>query len=78
MRFLFKLIGLALLLAGIYLLGQNIYFTTNIYPYWWRGVAADASILFLTSGILMLFVLSRQDKALGWVALGVGILKSLF
>ncbi|WP_242056407.1 hypothetical protein [Nostoc sp. FACHB-152] len=69
---------MALLLAGIYLLGQNIYFTTNIYPYWWRGVAADASILFLTSGILMLFVLSRQDKALGWVALGVGILKSLF
>ncbi|WP_242056622.1 MULTISPECIES: hypothetical protein [unclassified Nostoc] len=69
---------MALLLAGVYFLGQNIYFTTNVYPYWWRGLAADASILFLTSGIVMLFVLPRQDKALGWAALGVGILKSLF
>lgn len=78
MRFLFKLIGLALLLAGVYFLGQNIYFTTNVYPYLWRGVAADASILFLTSGILMLFVLPRQDKNLGWVALGMGIFLVFF
>jgi hypothetical protein len=55
MRFLFKLLGLILLLAGVYFLGQNIYFSTNVYPYWWRGIAADGSILFLTSGILMLF-----------------------
>lgn len=72
MRFLIKLFGLALLLTGIYFLGQNIYFSTNVYPYWWRGVAADASILFLTSGIVMLFVLPRADKSLGWVALGIG------
>ncbi|GAX36471.1 hypothetical protein [Nodularia sp. NIES-3585] len=74
MRFLLKLIGLALLLASIYFLGQNIYFTTNVYPYWWRGIAADGSILFITSGILMLFVLPRQNKALGWAGLGIGIL----
>ncbi|WYL94393.1 MAG: hypothetical protein HEQ35_11470 [Gloeotrichia echinulata IR180] len=73
MRFLFKLIGLALLLAGVYFLGQNIYFTTNVHPYWWRGIAADASILCLTSGILMLFFLHRQEKSLGWVVLGIGI-----
>lgn len=73
MRLLLKLIGLALLLAGFYFLGQNIYFTTNVYPYWWRGVAADGSILFLTAGILMLFVLPRQDKTLGLIALGIGI-----
>lgn len=78
MRFILKLIGLVLLLAGIYFLGQNIYFTTNVYPYWWRGIAADASILFLTSGIFMLFVLPRQGKALGWVALAIGILLVFF
>ncbi|AUB43219.1 hypothetical protein COO91_09392 (plasmid) [Nostoc flagelliforme CCNUN1] len=33
MRFLFKLLGLILLLAGVYFLGQNIYFSTNVYPY---------------------------------------------
>lgn len=78
MRFLFKLLGLILLLAGVYFLGQNIYFSTNVYPYWWRGIAADGSILFLTSGILMLFVLPRQEKALGWVALGIGIVLIFF
>jgi hypothetical protein len=65
MRWLLKLIGLALLLAGVDFLGQNIYFTTNVYPYWWRGIAADFSRLSLTREILMLFVLPRQDKALG-------------
>jgi uncharacterized membrane protein YqhA len=73
MKFLLKLIGLVLLLAGVYFLGQNIYFTNNVYPYWWRGIAADFSILSLSLGILMLFVLPRQDKALGWVVLGFGV-----
>jgi hypothetical protein len=73
MRLFLRLIGLALLLAGVYFLGQNIYFSTNVYPYWWRGIAADFSILSLTLGILMLFVLPRSDKALGWVVLGIGI-----
>ncbi|BAT54988.1 hypothetical protein NOS3756_39640 [Nostoc sp. NIES-3756] len=41
-------------------------------------MAADASILFLTSGILMLFVLPRQDKAIGWAALGIEILLVFF
>lgn len=74
MRLLAKLIGLALLLLGVYFLGENIYFTTNIYPYWWRGIAADASILFLTSGILLFFVLPSRDKSLALVAIAVGIM----
>ena len=68
-----RLIGLALLLAGVYFLGQTIYFTTNVYPYWWRGISADASILFLSAGILMLF-LPRQNKSVGWAAIALGIL----
>jgi hypothetical protein len=69
-----RLLGLILLLVGVYLLGHNIQFTTNLSPYWWRGIAADGSILFLTLGILMLFFLPSQEKKLGWIALGIGIL----
>ncbi|WP_041619598.1 hypothetical protein [Stanieria cyanosphaera] len=74
MRFLLRLIGLALLLLGIYFLGQNIYFTTNVYPYWWRGIAADTSILFLSAGVLMFFVLPSRDKLLSLFAIAIGII----
>lgn len=74
MRFLLRLIGLALLLLGVYFLGQNVYFTTNVYPYWWRGIAADSSILFLTAGVLMFFFLPSRDKFLSIIAIAIGIL----
>lgn len=73
MRLITKLIGLALLLLGVYFLGQNIYFTTNPYPYWWRGISADASILLLTSGTLLFFVLPRREKMLSGVVIAMGI-----
>ena len=74
MKLIARLIGLALILLGIYFLGQNIHFSTNLYPYWWRGVSADASILFLTTGVLMLFVLPIRNKSLsGWL-IAIGIL----
>jgi hypothetical protein len=69
-----RLIGLGLLLLGIYFLGQNIYFTTNYYPYWWRGIAADSSILFLTAGVLLFFVLPPRDKMLASLSFSVGII----
>jgi hypothetical protein len=62
MRLFARAIGFCLLMLGLYFLGQNIYFTNNVYPYWWRGVAADTSILFLTAGILSFFVLPRGSK----------------
>ncbi|MCC0179677.1 hypothetical protein I4641_22260 [Waterburya agarophytonicola K14] len=74
MRLILRLIGLALLLVGIYFLGQNIYFSTNLYPYWWRGVAADASILSLTVGVLLFFILPRSNKDLSIFAIALGIL----
>lgn len=74
MGLLIRLVGLALLLLGIYFLGQNIYFATNSYPYWWRGIAADASIWFLTAGVLMFFVLPRRNKFLSGIAICIGIL----
>lgn len=69
-----RLIGLALLLVGVYFLSQNIYVTTNVSPYWWRGIAADVSIIALTLGILMLFFLPRSLKEVGWIGIGIGIL----
>ena len=69
-----RLIGLCLLLVGLYFLGQNIYFTTNPYPYWWRGVAADGSILFLTAGVILFFVLPAREKMLSIVSILIGII----
>lgn len=74
MRTIFRLIGLALLLVGIYFLGQNIYFSTNPYPYWWRGIAADASILSLTIGVLLFFILPRSNKDFSIFAITIGII----
>jgi len=74
MRAFVKLIGFGLLMFSIYLLGNNILFTTNVYPYWWRGIAADASILFELIGILSLVFLPDEFKEIGWVSTAIGIL----
>ncbi len=73
-RLLVKLVGLTLVIVGIYLLGQNIYFVTDGSPYWWRGVAADGSILFLTFGVLLFFTMPTEGKFLGAGAIAIGIL----
>ena len=78
MRLFARLLGLGLLLLGIYFLGQNIYFTNNLSPYWWRGVAADASILFLTTGVLMFFILPRRNKDFALIAIAIGIVAIFF
>ena len=48
-------------------------FTTNVSPYWWRGIAADASVLALMAGVLMLVFLPGDAKNLGWIPVTVGI-----
>ena len=74
MIFFSRLIGVVLILIGVYFLGNNIIFTTNVYPYWWRGIAADFSVLLLTGGIAGLFVLPRGGKFLGWILIILGII----
>ncbi|WP_448563271.1 hypothetical protein [Trichothermofontia sp.] len=74
MRWISKLIGVALLLLGLYFLGKNIFFTTNVFPYFWRGLAADFSILSLTVGVVMVFTLPREQRSLGWIFVFLGIL----
>jgi hypothetical protein len=73
MRLLTPLIGFALMIFGLYFLGQNIFFTTYASP-WWRGVAANMSVLSLTAGVFMLVFLPSEGKVLGWVAIAFGIL----
>lgn len=78
MRAFVKLIGFCLLMYSVYLLGHNIFFTTNVSPYWWRGIAADASVLFLAIGVLSLVFLPREFKEIGWVSTAAGILCVFF
>lgn len=72
MRALNYLLGLALILLGIYFLGKNIIFTTSAYP-WWRGVAADLSVLSLCIGVFALVFLPPPMRPFGWVAVAFGI-----
>jgi hypothetical protein len=73
MKFLLRMLGFGCLIWGIYFLGQNIVFTTNAYPYWWRSIAADASVIALMVGVMMLVFLPRGEKNLGWISVTVGI-----
>ena len=72
-RVFVKLIGCCLLVYSIYLLWHNIIFTTNVSPYWWRGIAADASVILLAIGVLSLVFLPREFKEIGWVRAGLSI-----
>lgn len=78
MRFLTQLIGFALMLLGVYFLGRNIFFTTNVSPYFWRGIAADLSILCLCLGILGLVFLPLGAKSFGWIFVAAGIVFIFF
>jgi hypothetical protein len=72
-KFIFQLMGVAFMILGVYLLGKNIFFTTNSYPYFWRGIAADLSVFALTSGVVCLFMLPKTNKFVGWLLIGFGI-----
>jgi len=73
MKFIFQLLGIALMLLGVYLLGRNIVFTTSVSPYFWRGIAADISVLALTAGVIGLFMLPKTEKYLSWILIGFGV-----
>jgi hypothetical protein len=42
--------GIALMIASVYFLGQNIVFTSHYYSSWWQGMPAAASVLALLAG----------------------------
>ncbi|AFZ25982.1 hypothetical protein Cylst_3869 [Cylindrospermum stagnale PCC 7417] len=72
-RALIKLIGLFLLLIGIYFFGQNIIFVSSYYRFSFRTLPATASVLTIMAGILALVFFGRETRNLGWILLGIGI-----
>ncbi len=73
MRFLTKLFGLALVVAGIYFLGKNIYFTTYVSSYWWRDISAAGSVLSILGGVISLIFFPQDMKMLGGALVFLGI-----
>jgi hypothetical protein len=67
-----RFIGLAALIYGIYFLGKDIVFTSHTYP-WWKGIAAEGSIVALMGGILALVFFPKGTKEIGWISIAVGI-----
>ena len=75
LRFLGKIVGLGLILLGIYFLGRNIFFTTGGYSYsFWRGISADLSVFTLAGGVMSLLYLPSENKKLGWILIAISIL----
>ncbi len=73
MRTLNALAGLALVLLGVYFLGQNIIFTTSFFRYWWQDISAASSVILLILGIVSLVFFSRETGNLGWMFIVAGV-----
>ena len=73
MRILISLFGLALVLLGVYFLGQNIVFTTRILRYWWQDISAASSVILLILGIVSLVFFPRETGNLGWAFVVAGV-----
>jgi hypothetical protein len=65
--------GLALIIASIYFLGQNIIFTTHYYS-WWQKTSATGSVLALLTGIGSLTFWRRSMGNFGWLFIALGII----
>ena len=67
-----KLLGIGLLVLGVYLLGQNIIFVTHASPYIWRDIPAGGSVLAIMGGVISILFFKRITGNLGWILLGIG------
>lgn len=71
------LVGIALVLVGVYFLGQNIIFTTQTTGYWWRPISAAGTVFALMAGIISLTWFGRSGQTTGWIFIGVGIVLAI-
>ncbi|WP_446682961.1 hypothetical protein [Cyanobacterium sp. HL-69] len=49
-------------------------FTTIATPYFWRGIAADLSVLALTCGVVILFMFPKTMKPTGFILIAFGVI----
>jgi hypothetical protein len=68
-----RLIGILLLLVGLYFLGQNIIFSTAYSPFFWRNLPALGSALAIVAGVVCLIFYPRQTGSWGWILLIGGV-----
>jgi hypothetical protein len=66
-------LGILLILFGLYTVGQNIIFTTQLSYYGWQRIPAIGAVIFLLSGIWIVLSAADRDKFLGWILLVIGI-----
>ena len=66
-----KLVGFALLIAGVYFLSSNIILGNC----WLRDIRATGSVLAFAGGVLAL-TFSRETSNVGWLSVTVGIVLS--
>jgi len=68
-----KILGIFLLVAGIYFLGQNIIFSTASFSLLWHSLPATGSVLAIMGGVISLLCFPRQTGKFGWILLILGI-----
>jgi hypothetical protein len=66
--------GLMLIIASIYFLGQNIFFTSYAYYSWWQKVPATGSVLAILAGIGSLTFWRETMGNFGWILIAIGII----
>ncbi len=69
-----RVLGIILIIAGIYFLGQNIIFATTYY----FSLPAVGSVLSIIAGIIALVFFPRETGNLGWIFFGIGIVLVFF
>ncbi|MEI6426829.1 MAG: hypothetical protein WCO45_00365 [Pseudanabaena sp. ELA607] len=74
MKTLIQLLGVGLMVYGIYFLGQNIFFTTRVpYYYWYSGIAATGSAISMLLGMMTVAFAGNELKTIGWFLIGLGV-----
>ncbi len=73
MKTLMQLLGVGLMIYGIYFLGQNIFFTTRVGYYWYSGIAATGSAVSMLLGMMTLAFAGHELKTIGWFLIGLGV-----
>ncbi|MBS0015645.1 MAG: hypothetical protein KFF72_04640 [Arthrospira sp. SH-MAG29] len=74
MKIITPLVGLALVLLGIYFLGQNIIVATRLSLNLFGSMSTAGSVLLMVSGLVALISFPRETGNLGWILLLLGII----